>query len=139
MPDSRRMPGPEIPLEVGDATASWLSEALGRDVADVEVLDAHTGTTGRARLGLRYGAGDDGPPSVFLKLAPFDERQRSFVDLVGLGIAEARFYRDVAAEVPVRVPAVHCARLDDGGGYVMLLEDLEATGCRFPSPSDDDI
>jgi aminoglycoside phosphotransferase (APT) family kinase protein len=128
-----------IPLEVDDATPVWLSDALGRDVVDVEILDAHSGTTGRARLGLRYGDGNEGPPSVFLKLAPFDERQRSFVDMVGLGTAEARFYRDVATDVPVRVPTVHCARLDDGGRYVMLLEDLEATGCRFPSPSDDDL
>ena len=133
------MPVPAIPLEVADATPEWLSEALGRPVVDVEVLDAHSGTTGRARLGLRYRGGDDGPPSVFLKLAPFDDRQRSFVDLVGLGTAEARFYRDVATDVPVRVPTVHCARLDDDGRYVMLLEDLEATRCRFPSPSDDDL
>lgn len=105
----------------------------------MDVLDAHSGTTGRARLGLRYAGGVEGPPSVFLKLAPFDERQRSFVDLVGLGIAEARFYRDVAPTVPVRVPDVHCARLDAHGRYVMLLEDLEASGCRFPSTHDDDL
>jgi hypothetical protein len=135
------MSASSIPLEVGDATPEWLSEVLGRSVGGVEVLDAHSGTTGRARLGLRYAGDDDdeGPPSVFLKLAPFDERQRSFVDLVGLGTAEARFYRDVAMEVPVRSPTVHCARLDDEGRYVMLLEDLEATGCRFPSPGDDDL
>jgi aminoglycoside phosphotransferase (APT) family kinase protein len=129
----------QIPLDVGDATPAWLSDALGRDVTSVEVLDAHSGTTGRARLGITYGDGVTDATSVFLKLAPFDERQRSFVDLVGLGIAEARFYRDVAATVPVRVPEVYCARLDDAGGYVMLLEDLEASGCRFPSTHDEDI
>jgi Ser/Thr protein kinase RdoA (MazF antagonist) len=137
---------PAIPLDVDDATASWLSDALGREVVAVDVLDAHSGTTGRARLGLRYADGEAGPASVFLKLAPFDERQRSFVDLVGLGIAEARFYRDVAPTVPVRVPEVLCARLDeslvDAGAparYVMLLEDLEGSGCRFPSTHDDDL
>jgi aminoglycoside phosphotransferase (APT) family kinase protein len=128
-----------IPLEVGDATPEWLSDVLGREVLAVDVLDAHSGTTGRARLGITYGDDGAGPASVFLKLAPFDERQRSFVDLVGLGIAEARFYRDVAASVPVRVPVVHTARLDDDGRYAMLLEDLEASACRFPSPHDGDI
>ena len=128
-----------IPLDVGDATAEWLSSALGTPVARVEVIDAHSGTTGRARLGLHYDNGATGPASVFLKLAPFDERQRRFVDAVGLGIAEAHFYRDVAPEIPVRVPTVHCALLDDTGRYAMLLEDLEASGCRFPSPHDTDV
>ena len=128
-----------IPLDVADATPGWLTQALGRSVRAVEVLDAHSGTTGRARLGLTYGAGASGPASVFLKLAPFDERQRRFVDAVGLGIAEARFYRDVAPEVPLRIPEVHHASIDDDGGYVMVLEDLVASGCRLPGPSDDDV
>ena len=128
-----------IPLDVADATPGWLTQALGRSVTAVEVLDAHSGTTGRARLGLTYGAGASGPASVFLKLAPFDERQRRFVDAVGLGIAEARFYRDVAPEVPLRIPEVHHASIDDDGGYVMVLEDLVASGCRLPGPSDDDV
>src|SRR5205823_2372178 len=28
---------------------------------------------------------------------------------------------------------------DDGGGYVMVLEDLDASGCTYPGPSDADI
>ncbi len=150
MPDSRVMAAAgspaagTIPLEVADATASWLTDALGREVAAVTVLDAHSGTTGRARLGITYAdggdePGDGRPASVFLKLAPFDERQRGFVDLVGLGVAEARFYRDLADDVPVRIPTVHCARLDEAGRYVMLLEDLEASGARFPSTRDPDL
>jgi len=128
-----------IPVEVAEATPEWCSEAMDRDVRAVEVLDAHSGTTGRARLGLTYGSDVDGPASVFLKLAPFDERQRRFVDAVGLGVAEARFYRDLASEVPLRVPTVHHASTDDDGRYVMLIEDLVASGCRLPSPSDDDV
>jgi hypothetical protein len=131
-----------IPLEVADATASWLTDALGVPVVGVEVVDAHSGTTGRARLALTYAPdapSGAGPASVFLKLAPFDASQRRFVDLVGLGVAEARFYRDVAREIPVRVPVVHHAALDEAGRYVMLLEDLERSGCRFPRPRDPDV
>lgn len=131
---------PEIPVEVGDVTAEWLTAALGTTVERVEVLDAHSGTTGRARVAVTWaGGGSDRPPSLFVKLAPFDERQRRFVDLVGLGLAEARFYRDVASDVPVRVPVVHHASTDDDGRYIMVLEDLEASGCRFPRPGDDDV
>jgi hypothetical protein len=126
-------------VEVADATPEWLTEALGVPVVGATVLDAHSGTTGRARLGLEYADGAVGPASVFLKLAPFDERQRRFVDAVGLGIAEARFYRDLGSEVPIRIPEVHHAALDDEGRFVMLLEDLEAPGLRFPSPGDADV
>ena len=129
-----------IPVAVDDVTPEWLSQVLNLDVVATEVLDQHSGTTGRARLALTYGSGGDGdcPASLFVKLPPFDERQRRFVAQTGLGTAEARFYRDVAADVPMRVPGVLYADLDDDG-YVMLLEDLEASGCRFPRPGDDDI
>ena len=130
-----------LPVAVDDVTPAWLSEVLGLDVVATEVLDQHSGTTGRARLALTYGSGGEGacPPSLFVKLPPFNEKQRHFVTLAGLGTAEAHFYRDVAADVPMRVPGVLHASLDDDGGYVMLLEDLEASGCRFPRPDDDDV
>jgi hypothetical protein len=125
-----------LPVEVDDLTPAWFSDVLARDVTGATVLDRSSGTTGRARVALR---GEPAvPASVFVKLPPFDERQRAFVDQVGMGVAEARFYRDLAAEVPVRVPGVWFADTDDHG-YVMVLEDLHATGCRFPAPDDADI
>src|SRR5581483_2080848 len=99
--------------------------------------DSHSGTTGRARITVDDGTG--APAPMFVKLAPFDEWQRRFVDVTGLGVAEARFYRDLARDLPVRMPHVFHADLDDEGRYVMLLEDLAASGCRFPSPDDPDV
>lgn len=126
-----------LPVEVEDLTTDWFSSVLGVDVTSVEVLDRSSGTTGRARVVL---TGERGVPStVFVKLPPFDERQRKFVTSVGMGVAEARFYRDLAVEVPVRVPRTWFADTDDGDGYVMVLEDLVASGCRFPRPDDADI
>jgi hypothetical protein len=127
-----------IPIEVADVTAAWMSDALGREVTAVTVLDQHSGTTGRARVGVDY-VGDTGPETLFVKLAPFDPQQRAFVDQVGLGVAEARFYRELAPEVPVRIPVSYHSDWDDDGRYVMVLEDLTASGCRFPRPRDDDI
>ena len=128
---------------LADLTPGWVSAALDAPVRAVEVLDAHSGTTGRVRLGLTYDeaapdAGRGRPVSVFVKLAPFNERQRRFVDAVGLGVAEARFYRDVAARTPVRVPGVWHAAVS-GDRYVMVLEDLVASGVRFPAPDDPDL
>lgn len=131
-----------IPIEVSELTPEWLSRALGAPVVRTRVLDQHSGTTGRARLGVEYAHDGDGPgrpASIFVKLAPFEERQRRFVDAVGLGVAEARFYRDLAAAMPVRIPEPLHVELDADGGYVMVLEDLVASGCRFPSPADADI
>jgi phosphotransferase family enzyme len=127
-----------IPAETADLTAAWFSEALALPVTSAEVLDAHSGTTGRARIGL---TGADGvPASVFVKLQPFTPEQRSFLRRVGLGVAEARLYEAVGAELPVRVPRVWHAACDPAeGSFVMVLEDLAASGCRFVSQSDADI
>jgi hypothetical protein len=131
--------GAPLPVDVDDVTPGWLSEVLELPVTSVEVVARHSGTTGRARVALTYGGDAPGrPASLFVKLAPFDERQRRFVDAVGLGIAEARFYREVASRVAVRVPRVWHAAVEDGR-YVMVLEDLVASGCRFPSPDDGDL
>jgi len=128
-----------IPVEVDDVTPGWLSEVLGAPVRTAEVTTRHSGTTGRVGLALTYEGGAEGPASVFVKLAPFDERQRRFVDAVGMGVAEARFYGEVAPDVPVRVPRPYFAATDDDGRYVMVLEDLAASGGRFPTPDDPGI
>lgn len=130
-----------IPVEVDDITPAWLSYALEEDVERVEVLDRHSGTTGRAQIAVTYAPSSSGrlPTALFVKLAPFDPKQRTFVDAGGLGVAEARFYRDLAHEITLRIPAVHYAEIDDDGRYVMILEDLAAAGCRFPRPGDTDV
>ena len=128
-----------IPLEVDDVTPEWLRTATGLDVATVEVVDRHSGTTGRARVALTYASGADGPETAFVKLAPFDPGQRDFVARSGLGTAEARFYAEVAGEVPVRVPRCLATEWDADGRFAMVLEDLGITGCRFPRPRDEDI
>jgi hypothetical protein len=125
-----------IPSDVDQLTAEWFSEVLQRDVAEASVVDRSTGTTGRALVALQGEAGL--PETVFVKLPPFDASQREFVAGTGMGPAEARFYRDLAGEVAVRVPRVWYAATDDHD-YVMVLEDLTASGCRFPTAHDADI
>ena len=133
---------PSIPIEVDDLTAEWLSFALqthapSATVDEVEVLQRSSGTTGRARLGLRS---DDRrvPPSVFVKLAPFTAERRALVDMVGMGVSEARFYRELASSLPVRTPAVWHAEHDPDGRYVMVLEDLVAAGATQPTQEEAD-
>ena len=132
-------PLPDRPEEI---TPAWLTGALqgplpGVEVARVEVVERHSGTTGRARLALTYAAGPAGPATVFVKLPPFDAMQRQMVAVTDMGRREARFYEAIAAEVPVRVPrAWYAAHGDAPTDYIMVLEDLEASGCTFPKSVD---
>ncbi|MEZ5502240.1 MAG: phosphotransferase [Halioglobus sp.] len=72
------------------------------------------------------------PPRLFAKLPPTDEMQRAFVTSSGMGRREARFYEQLAAELPVRVPRCYFAASDDTGeAYIMLLENLVDSGCTF--------
>jgi hypothetical protein len=127
-----------IPASVDDLTADWLSGALATDVSSLEVIDAHSGTTGRAKIRVR--ADGSVPETLFVKLQPFDEAQREFLRMVGMGVAEAKLYAAVGDELPVRIPRVWHSSFDDtDGSFIMVLEDLEASGCTFPSPDDDDV
>ena len=137
--------GPAIPVEVSELTEAWCTEMLqarapGAVCDSLEILDAHSGTTGRARIGLQC---DDPrvPASLFVKLPPFTDDRRSFVDSQGMGVAEARFYAEVAGELPhgVRLPEVWSSVFDDNGGYLMVLEDLALRGARQPLAKDNDI
>ena len=126
-----------VPVEVDELTAVWFSAALSLDVERVEVLERHSGTTGRVRLALHGGA--EVPERVFVKLPPFDAEQRVFVNQVGMGVTEARFYGELAGEVGLRVPIPWYSAYSDDDRYVMVLEDLESAGCRFPTQGDADI
>ena len=127
-----------IPFSVEDLTPDWLSQVLDTDVASVEVVDAHSGTTGRALI--RLDSDGSVPETLFVKMQPFVAEQREFVRKVGMGVSEARFYAAVGDEVPVRVPRVWYSSYDEtDGSFVMVLEDLGATSCRFPNPIDPDI
>ncbi|MGE2718731.1 phosphotransferase family protein [Mycolicibacterium celeriflavum] len=127
-----------IPGSVEELTAGWFSAVCDAPIRAVEVLDAHSGTTGRARVALSSTA--DVPATVFVKLQPFAPEQREFLKQIGLGVAEARLYAHAGADLPVRAPHVWHADYDEAdGSFIMVLEDLQVSGCRFPTPSDDDI
>jgi hypothetical protein len=127
-----------IPASVDEITPTWLSEALDVDVRRAQVIDAHSGTTGRAKV--RLDSGGALPDTLFVKLRPFDDEQAEFLKMVGLGVAEAKFYAGIGATVPVRIPKVWHSSFDDADDtFVMVLEDLDAAGCRFATPDDDDV
>ena len=122
-----------LPTDAADLTPSWMSEALGTEVTDVELLDHAFATNQRARLGLTYATADAGPPTLFVKLAPLDPVHREMIGAIGMGDREAQFYADVAPTVELLVPRCYFGASDDDNAFVLLLEDLGARGCQFAS------
>ncbi|NND69001.1 MAG: phosphotransferase [Halioglobus sp.] len=122
-----------IPGTVDELTTHWLREVLGEHVQGSRLLDANSGTTGRAVLEVH---GEDLPPRLFVKLPPTDEMQRLFVTTNGMGRKEVLFYSQLSGEVPVRVPHCYYSATDEAGEqYIMLLEHLEDSGCTFQNAS----
>ena len=135
----RVFPG-SLPREVAAVTPAWLTRALqpcaeGVVVSHVQAAGLESGTTARARLALQYegpGTRADLPATLFVKLAPSDLRTRLFVGLLGLGRSEVAFYQTARHALPVRAPRVYFAAASRSGTrFVLLLEDLVASGCRF--------
>jgi hypothetical protein len=128
----------EIPDSLDAVSPEWLTRAVqdvapGARASAVEVVDAHSGTTGRARLAVVWERGEL-PPAVFVKLPPTDPLQRAMAVDTGMGAREARFYRDLAGDVPVRVPRpIGSWWTEDRRAYLMLIEDLASAGCTFPA------
>lgn len=127
----------DYPLSADDIDADWLTAALaprhpGVSVTDVEVIERHALTNAHAVLRVTYAEAAGAPETMFCKLAPTDER-RAAILATGMGQREARFYDSLAQTVPMRVLTVHAARQDDETGlFVLLLEDLGASGCAIP-------
>ena len=129
----------KLPDQPSDITAQWLSKVFSRDqsaleVNAVEVVESHSGTTGRSRLRVDWKNGTPHPPEIFVKLPPTDPTSRQMVLSTGMGKREAQFYQRLGHEIPVRIPSpLWSGWTDDGSEYIMLLEDLVASGCRFPN------
>lgn len=130
--------GGRVPSRLAQITPDWLTRALqsrspGAVVRSIECLDDHSGTTTRARFRLTYDSRDSAtglPETIFVKITPMGIAQRVFVDLAGLGRTEVSFYRRIRPALPVRAPGAYLARSSASGDFVLLLEDLAASGCR---------
>lgn len=127
MNDAKRF---SLPAHPDDLTPAWLGEVLEAPVRSVELLDHAFSTNQRARIALTYDEAGAGPESLFVKLAPLDEAHRAMIGAIGMGEREARFFADVSGAIDLRVPHCHFAGAE-GDDFVLLLEDLTTSGCRF--------
>jgi hypothetical protein len=125
-----------LPVDTAAITPGWLSEALnarypGVRVAAVNVIHERGSTNHHARLGITYDERAGLPDTMFAKMAPLDEAHRIAIGATGMGTREARFYDELAPSIEMRIPTSYFAGSGGDGAFLILLEDLEATGCSI--------
>lgn len=120
----------KFPRRIADIDAARLSDVIGRRVSSVSVVDSESGTSTRARLEL---TGEDTPARVFVKLAAAEPGIRMLGEMARLGETESRFYSELAPLLGRGVPRSFGSAFDPlTGRYVVVLEDMSLTDCRFP-------
>jgi len=127
---------PTIPEDI---TPEWLNKELakrfpGVEVESVRAEPAKHATNSNSIIHLTYNARAGAPESMFLKLPPpMGDPRRDLVNNSGMGRREALFYRDLASKVKMRIPDPYIAQYDDDDNtFILLIEDLNASGCYFP-------
>ena len=125
-----------VPHVAADITPEWLTQALqaqhpGARVAAVEIVGSDEVTNQHVRLRVSYDEPAGAPELLFGKLLPLDPHRRESIALTRMGPREARFYAELAPQLALRVPEVHVAAVGaDDREFVVLLEDLDDSGCR---------
>ena len=126
---------PDHPEAIAPA---WLEAMLapafpGVAVQRVHVETSSEGTNANALLRVDYKNAVRAPGNLFVKLPPTEPRQRALVLGSGMGQREVFFYRDLAPQVPLRIPAVYGTAIEESDGrFAILIEDLLSSGCSFP-------
>jgi hypothetical protein len=117
-----------VPRHLEEITPSWLSEALGLEVADVTVtpIAVGEGFMGRlARVGVSYASGVEGPESLIAKMPTADPGGQALGMMLRLWEREGRFYEDIAPRLPVRTARCWYSGAEpDDTAFLLLLEDL---------------
>lgn len=109
----------------------------GVEVRDVRVLAQASGTNSNARLSVEYVESAGAPATIFAKLPSTGTTQRELVKKSGMTAREVGFYRDVADAVSLRFPRAYATEYDEeSGDFVLLLEDVVASGGRLPGLSE---
>ena len=115
---------PALPDGIDDIDDAWLSAAMGSPVQTVDITDIGTGV---GMIGAIYRATleGDGPDTVVIKMPGLDETARFTAQILRLNIREVGFYRELAAESPIRVPHCHFGSVDpETHQFVLVLEDV---------------
>jgi hypothetical protein len=138
MPGMANIAGTEVgrPATIDDVTPEWLTSVLrtsgalpeGGRVATVEATSFAEGVGFLSylyRVDLTHeGEAGDAPATVIVKF-PVDTAMRGIADGLAFYQRELRYYTELAAEAPFRVPQAHAVVMDaDSTDFVLVMEDL---------------
>ncbi len=129
----------DIAVGSRDAFEAQLRRALHAPLGTVrriEYADEGSHTTRHLRALVQLATGEQ--RAVFVKTPSRDRATRLVVEAAGLTTSEVRFYRTLAANIPVRVPECLHAR-HDGTRFMLVLEDLgggNGSGTCLPASTD---
>lgn len=120
------MPTHPIPSTIDEVTPAWLASATGLPIEGAEIAQIGVGvgvSSALYRARLTGGAGC--PESVVVKLPALDEAAVFTSTVLRMYIREVRFFEQLAAESPVRVPAgLHGAVDEETSSFVVVMEDM---------------
>ncbi|MCR9279717.1 MAG: ecdysteroid 22-kinase family protein [Pseudomonadaceae bacterium] len=116
----------DYPTHPDEVTIDFLRQATGWSLNDfrVELFGAGAGVIGMVcRVHL---TGDDCPDSIIAKFPSPAEENRAVAASYDMYGREYRFYRDIAGDLPLRVPATYySAYNEDTMDFIILMEDLQ--------------
>lgn len=114
-----------FPAHPDDITDAWWERVLGRVPVRWRWEPIGTGQVGDSvRFTLEF-ADEPAPLTLAGKFAAADPTSRGTAAMLGLYAKEVRFYRDLAARLPIRTPRTHFAEIaPDGASFCLLFEDL---------------
>ena len=121
-----------------DITADFVGGIIGSAVPGARLEDmtttaSHSGMTDRRKWTLHWNAAGQAaglPESAFIKATPHLPAHREMLSVLHMDEAEVKLYRQIAPDIPDVTPHCHYARSYGGGRSLILLEDLEARGCK---------
>ena len=100
-------------------------------VRGITILKEVHGTGAKLQLKVEHNAPNQVPDTMWLKTGlPASHFERMLA--MGIYATEAKFYSDLQPLLNLRVPACFGAVYDAEGRGVVLLEDLERSGVKFP-------
>jgi ecdysteroid kinase len=124
------------PLHPDEVTPEWLTHALrsGGIIKEASVTSIKKEMLGEGkgflssvlRVSIGYDKEEPGAPSsVVVKIEPEEGEFHDFGEELNVFEREIRFYRDVAQNVPVRLPVIYYT-VGEPPAYSMVMEDLSS-------------
>ena len=113
-----------IPSTIDEVTADWLSSAMGVDVGEISVSQIGEGI-GVSSAVYRASLSGAGPGSVVVKLPALAEEAVFTSTMLRMYIREVRFFKELAAKSPIRVPGSFYGDVDEETSqFVQVMEDM---------------